>query len=421
MSGLRDAEAITPAGFPFLRVDRFLASYARSMTDENVRQAWLAEAGALDGEARAVELANLASVRRQPLPSPDMLGRCRTELIAQIGPKQLTALAATEVPDEYRRWQRAIGLYPITSIFARAGVARLHRDHPVSANAPSSRTRVQSYRWPTPRPAAGTLLNLNAIPRDALQRPRLNPLQIAQLLALHAPEWTVSTDAIDDRVGEPKWIDDQVMIDPHRPTTYWYTSFTRFQHEVLLQLNYVIWFPARTPVGRFDLLAGRIDGLTWRVTLDRDGTPLLYDSMHNCGCYHQFYPTSRLRRRHELRVAEEPLWVPLAVSPGPFAVHLAAGSHYIAAITPASGRGVALAVTRYDALRSLPAGSRRRGIFGNDGVLWGSERAERFVLWPLGVPAPGAMRSRGHHATAFIGRRHFDNPDLLDRYFQRNE
>jgi hypothetical protein len=43
------------------------------------------------------------------------------------------------------------------------------------------------------------------------------------------------------------------------------------------------------------------------------------------------------------------------------------------------------------------------------------------VLWPLGIPAPGAMRSRGHHATAFIGRRHFDDPDLIERYFVRIE
>jgi hypothetical protein len=32
----------------------------------------------------------------------------------------------------------------------------------------------------------------------------------------------------------------------------------------------------------------------------------------------------------------------------------------------------------------------------------------------MGIPSPGAMRQRGLHATAFAGRRHFDDPDLLD-------
>ena len=35
----------------------------------------------------------------------------------------------------------------------------------------------------------------------------------------------------------------------------------------------------------------------------------------------------------------------------------------------------------------------------------------------MGVPEPGAMRQWGRHATAFVGRRHFDDPDLLERYF----
>jgi hypothetical protein len=47
----------------------------------------------------------------------------------------------------------------------------------------------------------------------------------------------------------------------------------------------------------------------------------------------------------------------------------------------------------------------------------GSERGERWLFWPMGVPEPGAMRQWGRHATAFVGRRHFDDPWLLERYF----
>ncbi|WP_417567869.1 hypothetical protein [Marinobacter sp.] len=48
----------------------------------------------------------------------------------------------------------------------------------------------------------------------------------------------------------------------------------------------------------------------------------------------------------------------------------------------------------------------------------GTARLERFLLWPTGVLSPGGMRQWGRHATAFIGKRHFDDPDLLNRYFE---
>jgi hypothetical protein len=47
----------------------------------------------------------------------------------------------------------------------------------------------------------------------------------------------------------------------------------------------------------------------------------------------------------------------------------------------------------------------------------GTERGERYFLWPMGVESAGQMRQWGHHATAFVGRRHFDDPHLLDSYF----
>jgi hypothetical protein len=34
----------------------------------------------------------------------------------------------------------------------------------------------------------------------------------------------------------------------------------------------------------------------------------------------------------------------------------------------------------------------------------------------MGVASAGAMRQWGGHATAFIGRRHFDDPFLFDKF-----
>jgi hypothetical protein len=72
-----------------------------------------------------------------------------------------------------------------------------------------------------------------------------------------------------------------------------------------------------------------------------------------------------------------------------------------------------------DRLRALPLPNNRyRSLFNEEGFIEGSERAERFLFWPMGIPNPGAMRQWGHHATAFVGRRHFDDPKLLESNFK---
>jgi hypothetical protein len=73
----------------------------------------------------------------------------------------------------------------------------------------------------------------------------------------------------------------------------------------------------------------------------------------------------------------------------------------------------------YDELRSLgDLSGGRRSLFGPDGLIAGTERAERFLFWPMGIASAGAMRQWGRHATAFVGRRHFDDADLIERRFK---
>jgi hypothetical protein len=76
----------------------------------------------------------------------------------------------------------------------------------------------------------------------------------------------------------------------------------------------------------------------------------------------------------------------------------------------------------YDTLRHLPdARGRGRSLFAANGLLEESVRPERWLLWPLGVPSAGTQRQRGHQATAFIGRRHFDDARGIERYFERKK
>jgi len=75
----------------------------------------------------------------------------------------------------------------------------------------------------------------------------------------------------------------------------------------------------------------------------------------------------------------------------------------------------------YDELRSLPRPEGgRASVFGTQGLIAGTERPERFLFWPMGIASAGAMRQWGRHATAFVGRRHFDDPDLLEKRFVLN-
>ena len=76
----------------------------------------------------------------------------------------------------------------------------------------------------------------------------------------------------------------------------------------------------------------------------------------------------------------------------------------------------------YGQLRSLPRDKDgRAGMFDQNGVGIGTERLERFILWPTGVLSPGAMRQSGRQAVAFVGTRHFDDPFFMDKIFMKTD
>ncbi|MBW7860747.1 MAG: hypothetical protein H3C33_06565, partial [Rhodocyclaceae bacterium] len=191
---------------------------------------------------------------------------------------------------------------------------------------------------------------------------------------------------------------------------------------------YTAWFPERPRSGPLDLLGGHLDALVWRVTVLPDGTPLVFDSIHGCGCYHFFFPTPLVRARPPPHALEEWLFVPQTLpaldADARLRLRVASATHYLERVgvvdedrRPASLRRYALLPEAL--LRSLPHPSDgRRSLFGPDGMVAGTERRERFLFWPMGILDPGAMRQWGHHATAFVGRRHFDDARLFDLRFE---
>lgn len=435
------------SGFPYLRTTRVLASFRDDVAGDAARATWLAHLAAADGKARSSELAQLRSEeRRQLMPaSADMASRmglssdaetetvlehCRALLLARDGsdPARMAQLRKAVVPDdEYSTVQRIAGLYPFTSLGVKAGVARWHDDvrrvyagKGTEVSPPGQRRRYG--------PAPGNELEkAGPLFRDLLDLPRPQAAQLEALYRQHAPVWDVDTASAADIPGAPVWkaYDGTPGVNTEDPVVYRYTSITRFRGRPRLQLNYLVWFDERPVSGPLDMLAGRLDGVIWRVTLNDSGMPMVYDSVHACGCYHLLFPVGDVTVRPGAQTLAEPPMVPLTLQEPTVGtrVHLrlSAGAHYLEGVTHAIPDGATIAYRFADraALYTTPVvGGGFRSLFRPDGLISGTERGERWFLWPTGVRSPGAMRERGRRATAFIGRRHFDDAFLLDELLQ---
>lgn len=445
-SGVSDAQAAPVAGYPFLRADRFLASFPPGTLSASEFSDWLDRLQALDQDGRRVEIGNLPRASRtrlagafgiagdDPLSLASRAETCSGVLRHRVVDSvdlRYELWSRVVVPDDYVDWQRVVGLYPLTQIPFALGVRAWQRDTAREFATPLGKLPVQGglvryipHRASTLGPAA-TAERLEQWSRNPLHIPQPPSEALREILLAYAPVFVVDTTSDDDRIGA-------VTLDSARgsrvatgePMVYAYPSRTRWHGAVLLQLNYVFWFPARPSDGPFDILSGHLDGLLWRLTFAPDGTVLVADAIHNCGCYHLFFPSVALRPMAFGASEEERPFVPQPLpelaAGDRYALRIASRTHYIQRVLAvADASGTEYTLTDYDTLRALAApGDTRRSLFGPDGIVPGTERGERFLFWPMGVPDPGAMRQRGHHATAFVGRRHFDDPWLIERSFE---
>jgi hypothetical protein len=415
--GVRDAEAPRIAGFPYLRVDRFDSALAASADDPARRQAWLRRLAELDDEGRTAELANAA------LPADD-LARCRVLLLDEDASRYADLRARAQVPDDYSTAMRVLGLYELTRFAFADGINRWHAETRAVFARPIGqlpvRGRLERFALPGEPPPVAL-----PVPADALGIPVLSRFDRMALLQRNAPVLEVDVAGAYDRPGTMELDGDGVAtVDPAAAVASTRVTHAIIDGQPVIQLVYTFWFTERPPRHAFDLLSGRLDGLIWRVTLGRDGTPLVYDTIHPCGCYHLFFPTGQVVARPPLDSLDEGLFAPQAISaprPGETIVlRIESGTHYLQRVSVEKRGGAALRYGLDDErhLASLPrAGGGTRSAYGSDGLIEGSERGERFTFWPTGVVSAGQMRQWGHHATAFVGRRHFDDPLLLDSYF----
>jgi hypothetical protein len=440
--GVWDIQAKPVPGFPSYRVNRFLASFADELSDNEADKEWLSRLAGLGNEARRVELANLPNPSFQDLPAgfsrKDVsaeMEQCAVHLAAEDlrDPERLRLLKESAgVPDDYSTLMRVIGLYPISSWFVMRGVRAFHDEarHDFGRPGAMGNGEIKWYIPDRPRPALSpenrAAIFKRARNKSALDIPEPDPDELLLLFDYYAPIWSISTVDDSDKVGRPFWKNEEMLqVDIADPVVYRHHSFTRIGDQILLQLNYVIWFPRRPSQGFFDYLSGHFDGLIWRTTLNGQGRVMLYDSIHPCGCYHKYYAvSSNLIPLDDPPTPEPPLIFSQDIpssEDGRVVIHLRSRAHYVVGLSTANEQiedAVSYRFDEYDVLRNLPYKDRHRSMFEPDGLVPGTERAEHWFVWPMGVNCAGAMRQWGTHAIALVGRQHFDDARLFESVFE---
>ncbi|HIF51221.1 MAG TPA: hypothetical protein EYQ42_06830 [Thiotrichaceae bacterium] len=441
-AGVIDSETARIQNYSYLRINRFLADFRKEEMDEVFLNAWIARLQNLASEGWLIELSNLPTLEREKITPPDTTSNIK-EAIRYCGDlliatdldetsERLHLKSIAIVPDEYKTWQRVIGLYPLTALAFRSGINSWHKEinkiyaQPLEAltikgellrYAPST-NNISLFSNDISKTIVTSSNNVLNIPE-----PSVNDLQ--KLFNSYAPIFEIDTVTNNDRIGAPQWDKDNLpKIKTDLPKIYQHLSYTRVSDQILLQLNYSIWFPARPKASAFDMLGGHLDGITWRVTLLADGKPWLFDTIHNCGCYHLFFPTQHATIFPQESTWDEPAFIPQTLSVNSNSrpvIRIAHGTHYIERVyfdNNASDKVIHYQQADSKILRSMErSDGTQRSLYGQDGIIASSKRGERYLFWPMGIPNPGAMRQWGHHATAFVGRRHFDDARLFEAYF----
>ena len=141
-AGVSDGGAHRLPGYPFLRSDRFLASFGDDVADNSAAfEAWVGRLAELDRDARAAELRNLplqflpdlivgstSDKQRIQATTQACAGQAVQALLQSApmasAPGRRLLAARAQVPDDYSATKRALGLYPLTRVPFFAGVQR---------------------------------------------------------------------------------------------------------------------------------------------------------------------------------------------------------------------------------------------------------------------------------------------------------
>lgn len=421
----RDAKLHSMLGFvvneyPFVRPSRFMASYVPALDTHETVATWFETTMQWDLAARQMEHAALPDDVKAKYKLADWsateqrIKLCQQEIVEWLDadsrriPK---VVYAVKPPEHYSEWKRQLGIYSATKLAFQLGVDRWQEEASSTFNRYQNTYPYQNYLFKGQQFEPVKFNEFNE-----LGMPLFSTEQWKALFAQHAPVWELETASESDVLVALELSKGGVVARPS-PKVYTYLGYAHSSLGVLTQLNYVVWFPARPREKGFDIYAGYLDGINWRVTLDPTGRVVAYDTIHNCGCYHNFY----LNDGQDIRVPEGlefPLVHHVSYPSNPDLkpiITVSHSKHHVVGLRfaepePLVAKGYRMRA--YESLYQLNENGQVASAFNEDGIIAGSSRLERFILWPSGVQNPGAMRMKGTHVTAFIGERYFDDPYL---------
>ena len=235
-------------------------------------------------------------------------------------------------------------------------------------------------------------------------------------------------------------------IHTDRPTLYAYQVEKEIQGILTKQLIYTQWYPEHPAMKGFDPEAGPMEGWTFRITLNRENQPLMYESVSNCGCYYKVFPTEQMEawsKAEHPEVEDDKVFhlehdlarkidavVPelVAVPKGPAqrtSLFYSAGHHQLITIrlesqlaeSGAATTGQRYALLPYKQLENLPFNNYRASLFGEDGLVRKADRPECSLLTPSGLYHAGHPRQR-ETQMIYFDQADFDDPKLFETYLR---
>ncbi|MGD9184173.1 MAG: hypothetical protein PVJ13_02515 [Desulfobacterales bacterium] len=446
-AGVQDASSFKVPGFPYLRTNRFLAAMSERLVGDEQKTLWVEEMYRLDFESRKKEIQNLPNETLSVLNSKPGGFADREALLVRtsaaatqlfeydrIQPDFFETLrGAVAVPDEYSTAMRVFGLYPIAAVPITIGTQvaynkfRKWHQSPLSDLTVEGRLMVFVAEGGGNSGAGKAALLFAAARRNAFGLPDLSDADIMALVRSYAPIITQDVVAGYDRFGEVVWNDGTVAIDQRRPAIYYYITTSFISRVPVLQINYTLWYSERSGEKTPSYEKGPLDGLTLRISLDRNGQPVMVDIMNNCGCYHFYAPP---KERVDKIVSNSnglypfvPVWLPPEYPDKPLALRVNSGWHQVEHLftSEAPADAATYRLIPYDRLEALPrADGSFESVFTAAGIMKNSTRIEPYIFFSVGIHDIGYMRQRSHHAVKMIGRAHFTDLDIFDGNFVFN-
>lgn len=378
-AGVGDASYRRVEGFPYLRTDRLMSSYDRELDDPGMLEAWLLQLRDNDNFSRDVELRNLGL---------DTSERSTLLLDMRLCAVWLSFMEAGD-PRRLRAMIRAV----------RESGEVIPAPSPADAASAPARSDMTPRIWRTARDeeAQALLARFARLPRDPLQRTGLTVDGWKALAAEFAPTFAIGGAQSMRTPAALAWNGDRLTTDPARPTVYFMPAFARAGETVLMQFHYFVWFTNGN---------NAIDGVIWRVTLDPQGRPLLYDSLGVDGRGYRIHPARALQVRSE-RILESGLVAEDVVGLGPLRVTIEADAAMVTAVAPdmpgVDAQQQAYALASYEDLLMLPRGDGTMSVFDAAGRLRQS--------------GDHAAMQIGHHAPLAPLQLTFDDPRLVEAHF----